>query len=95
MISPIRHERAEHGGAFLIEQEGRQIGELYYQRAGARIVVTHTEVAPDMREKGLGQLLIDAAVQWARAEKLTIVPRCSYARAVLERTPEYGDVLAG
>ena len=78
-----------------MEHEGRQVGELHYQRAGARIMITHTEVARDMREKGLAQLLVDASVQWARAEKLTIVPLCSYARAVLERTPDYGDVLAG
>ena len=92
-LPPIRHEGSEHGGAFLMEQEGRQIGELHYQRAGARIIVTHTEVAYDMREKGLGQLLIDAAVEWARAENLKIVPLCSYARRVLADSPKYSDVL--
>lgn len=94
-MMPIRHERSDHDGVFIMEHGGRQIGELHYRLTGGRAIVTHTEVARDMREKGLGQLLVDAMVQWARAEKLKIVPLCSYAKAVLDRTPAHADVLAG
>jgi len=77
-----------------MEREGRQVGELHYRRAGARILITHTEVAAEMREQGLGQLLVDAAAQWARAENLKLVPLCSYAGRVLAASPQYADVLA-
>jgi predicted GNAT family acetyltransferase len=37
-----------------MEREGRQVGELHYRRAGARILITHTEVAAEMREQASG-----------------------------------------
>jgi predicted GNAT family acetyltransferase len=40
----------------------------------------------------MGEKLVCAAVEWARANHRKIVPICSYARAVMKRTPEYRDV---
>ena len=91
---PIRQERSEHGGRFVMEDAGEIVGELYYRLAGMRAIVTHTEVVPRLREAGLGRLLVDAAVQWARTENLKIVALCSYAGRVLTESPQYADVLA-
>ena len=41
-----------------------------------------------------GGKLVDAAVSRARAEGLHIVPACTYAKSVFDKTPAYHDVLA-
>jgi len=91
---PIRQERSAQGGRFVMERDGEVVGELYYSLAGARAIITHTEVVPRLREAGLARLLVDAAAQWARSEKVKLLPRCSYARRVLAESPKYADVLA-
>lgn len=50
-------------------------------------------MAKSLAGKGVGKELVLAAVQFARREKARIIPICSYAKKVLERTDEYADVL--
>jgi len=57
------------------------------------MVVEHVEVDPALRGQGLGEQLVGAAVEWARANRRQIVPMCSYARAVMAKTVEFQDVL--
>jgi predicted GNAT family acetyltransferase len=89
---PIAHrpERAR----FVMEDGGREVGELVYARSAGRITILHTEVAPALRGAGEAARLVDAAVRWAREQQLKVDARCSYAHAVLVRTPAYADVLA-
>jgi predicted GNAT family acetyltransferase len=89
-------QRDEHGrrGAFFIEQDGEWIAEMSYVKQGPGvIIIDHTEVAKSLRGQGIGQQLIRAAVDFARANNLKIRARCRYARIVLEETAEYNDVL--
>ena len=46
-----------------------------------------------LRGTGAASRLMQQIVDHARAEKLVIVPRCSYATAWFERHPEAEDVL--
>ena len=46
-----------------------------------------------LRGTGAASRLMQQIVDHARAEKLVMVPRCSYARAWFERHPEAEDVL--
>ena len=93
-MQPIRHERADDGGLFLLEQDGRQVGKLHYEINGGLMVITHTEVASALRGGGLARALVDAAAAWAREQKLKVWPACSYARVVLQRSREHADLLA-
>jgi predicted GNAT family acetyltransferase len=77
-----------------MEREGRRVGELTYALAGSRMTILHTEVATELRGSGAARQLLDCAMQWARTENLKVASRCSYASAVLARTPAYADVLA-
>jgi hypothetical protein len=64
------------------------LAELVYHRSGRRLVLIHTEVPHALEGHGVGGQLVQAAVDRAAAENLTVVPRCPYARAWLERHPE-------
>ena len=46
------------------------------------------------RGKNAGAQLVRAAVEWARAENVKLLPLCPFARSVFDKTPEYADVLA-
>jgi uncharacterized protein len=63
----------------------------YRERDGA-YVLTHVEADPAMRGTGAAARLMQAIVDHARAQKLKLVPRCSYAVAWFERHPEARDV---
>ena len=91
----IEHEHIGHRGAFFVMKEGKRLAELTYTVAGTRIIIDHTDVDDALRGTGTGRLLVEAAVQWARAENHRLMPLCPFARSVFDKTPEFGDVLAG
>ena len=78
---------------FILRRGGQDIGELTYRRSGNGAALLHTEVRPELRGQGLARALVLAAVDWARAERLTLTPVCWYTRVVLERSAEFRDVL--
>ena len=90
-----RHEDGRLRGTFELAMDGKRAGYLSYSLAGdTTMIVEYVEIDPSLRGKGLGERLVAAAVDWARANGRQIVPLCSYARAVFARTPSYADVLA-
>lgn len=91
-------ERSEHGrhGAFYIDEDGEWIAEMTYVRSpdGKTITIDHTQVDEKLRGQGVGEQLVATAVAYARENGLKIKPFCPYTRKVIEKTPEYLDVLA-
>jgi predicted GNAT family acetyltransferase len=70
-------------------------GELQYRRSPPRTLeLVHTEVAPSLRGRGVGEALAEAAVAYARAENLKIVPTCPFVRRWLDKHPEHKDLVA-
>ena len=92
-MEEIRNERAGQRGAFFIERDGKRLAEMTYSVGGAIAIIDHTDVDDVLRGTGTGARLVQAAVEWARAEKLQIVPLCPFAKAVFDKHPDYGDVL--
>jgi predicted GNAT family acetyltransferase len=90
----IRHERAGHKGAFVWEQDGKRLAEMTYSVAGSRVIIDHTRVDELLRGKSAGARLVQAAVEWARAENVKLLPLCPFAKSVFDRMPAYADVLA-
>jgi hypothetical protein len=50
--------------------------------------LVHTEVAPALEGRGIAAALVRAALAWAQQQGLTVLPRCSYVRAYMQRHPE-------
>ena len=89
----VTHRPAVAGGQFHLQHGDRRVGYLDYSLSGDTMRIHYVEVDPALRGTGLGRRLIDEAVAWARQERRRIVPICGYARSVLQRTPEFADVL--
>ena len=66
---------------------------LAYERKGDRIVFTHTEVPKPREGEGIGTSLANAALEFAKREKLRVVPRCPFVRAYVEKHPEYQSLV--
>ena len=80
-------------GAFVIRRQTELLAQMTYSVGGAMAIIDHTDVDEKLRGTGTGARLVRAAVDWARAEKMQIVPLCPFARSVFDKTPEFGDVL--
>ncbi|GIX25519.1 MULTISPECIES: GNAT family N-acetyltransferase [Caldimonas] len=71
--------------------EARLDGQLSvadYELRDGIMHMTHTGVPPALRGRGIAALLVQAALDHARAHGLKVHPLCSYVRSYMERHPE-------
>ena len=64
-----------------------------YRIRDGRYLIPHVEAELPLRGTGAASRLMQQVVDYAREQKLVLVPRCSYARAWFERHPDAEDVL--
>lgn len=90
----IEHQPNGHKGRFVMKDEGKELGEMTYSKAGDdKIIIDHTEAFPGSEGKGVGRKLVMAGVEFARAHGLRIIPLCPFAATVFERNAaELADV---
>ena len=98
MTAAIEVQHAELGphGTFYVDIDGERMAEQIYRKStdGKVAIIAHTEVAETLQGQGVARKLTLAAVAWARASGLKIVPVCPFAKAVFDRDPAIRDVLA-
>jgi predicted GNAT family acetyltransferase len=81
-------------GSFDAIEDGKEAGKMTYTWAGdSKFIIDHTEVSPDFNGKGVGKKLVMAAVDYARANNVKIIPLCPFAKSVFDKTEEIRDVL--
>jgi hypothetical protein len=67
---------------------------LQYERRGNVIDLVHTLVPETMRGQGAAGHLAQAALEYARAEHLSVVPTCPFVKTYLDRHPEYQSLVS-
>lgn len=68
--------------------------EMTYSRASEHlIIIDHTDVPAALRGRKVGEQLVRQAVEDARREGVSIIPLCPFAKAQIDRHPEWQDVL--
>jgi len=66
---------------------------VQYRIKDGCMIVFHSEVPPPFERNGLAARMTRAALQYARAQKLRVEPRCPYTAAFFRKHPEYADLL--
>jgi len=89
----IDREETETGGRYVTVIGGAR-AEMTYSKAGqTRIIIDHTDVPDELRGQSVGLALVRRAVEDARAGGFKIIPLCPFAKATLQKHPEWADVV--
>ncbi|MEL6257493.1 MAG: GNAT family N-acetyltransferase [Pseudomonadota bacterium] len=89
----ITREDGETKGRYVTVVEGHE-AEMTFSKAGPkRIIIDHTGVPEALKGMGVGRALVQRAVEDARAGDYKIIPLCPFAKATLDKTPEWQDVV--
>lgn len=82
----------EAGGRFEL-RAGDDVAFMTFRRSGSVLTLIHTEVPPAFRGQHVGDGMVRAVLDFARARGLTIKPICPFVSAFLQRHPEYADLV--
>jgi len=67
---------------------------LDYHLSDGLMMITHTFVPPELRGQSIAGQLAEAAFDFAHAERLKVVPQCSYIGVYAKRHPEVQRLMA-
>ena len=91
----IQHKLVGNKGMFYVGQDGAILAELVYTMASPqKMIIEHTEVSDELKGKNVGLQLVSTAVDYARDHQIKIIPLCPFAKAVIDKKPEFQDVLS-
>jgi uncharacterized protein len=76
---------------FELEADGH-IAFANYKRADGVLTMLHTEVPKELEGCGIGSALIRGVFDTARREGLKVNPLCPFAKAYIDKHPEYADL---
>jgi uncharacterized protein len=75
-------------------QVGAHLCVLDYRIADGRMTITHTGVPVAVGGRGIAAALTLAAFEFARQQRLKVVPACSYAASWVQRHPQWLEWVA-
>ncbi|MEO5985329.1 MAG: GNAT family N-acetyltransferase [Ferruginibacter sp.] len=89
-----QHQQTNRKGSFFLEQNNKQVALMTYHLSESTMVIEHTEVDPSLQGENIGMQLVNAAVNYARDNKMKIKPLCSFVASVLNKDKDkYADIL--
>ena len=59
------------------------------------LIIDHVRTFPGYQGRGVGQRVVLAGIEWARANAQQLMPLCPFARQIFDRFPEHADVRTG
>ena len=82
----IRHNSAQ--SRYEAEVDGH-LSYVEYTLEGNRLTLTHTFVPPELRGRGIAEVLVRTALDAARAAGRQVVPQCSYVARFIAKNQEF------
>ncbi|MEC5393719.1 GNAT family N-acetyltransferase [Bergeyella sp. RCAD1439] len=89
------NHQSGNGGFITLENSTEEVGRLTYTLFPEenKIVVSFVLVHPQFEGQGMGKLLVEESIKFARENQWKIYPHCSYARSVMTRMEGLDDLL--
>lgn len=79
---------------FVIEDADGLLGFISYEYADGVYDLQHTVMQPASKGRGLGTSLATQTFDWIRQHNNKLIPTCPFLPKVLEKFPEYNDLVA-
>jgi hypothetical protein len=89
MASNVRDNTDRH--RFELDADGH-VAFSEYKRANGVLTIMHTEVPKALEGRGIGSGLIRGVLDIARSQGLKVNTLCPFAKAYINRYPEYADL---
>jgi uncharacterized protein len=81
-------------GYFAALDGDKEAGRMSYTFAGeTKMIIDHTEVSDEYRGQNIGKRILMEVVEYARQNKIKIIPLCPFAKSVFDRVKEIRDIL--
>ena len=87
----IKHD--EDKGKFFSVVDGKEARLEYEKIDDKTIEFPYTYVPPSLRGKGIGAKLVEYGLNYARRNKLSVIPSCSYVENFIHRNQKYKDLV--
>lgn len=87
----VKHN--ENASRFEAAIDGK-VAILTYRQLGKSLFIDHTEVPSALEGRGIASKLAQTALEFARSQRLEVVPLCPYVGGYLRKHPEYQDLLS-
>ena len=89
-VSAVRHNTSGH--RFELNVDGETVF-AEYRLAPGPIVFHHTVTPPALRGQGLAARVVEAGLNYARADNLKVMPTCWYVADYIRTHPDFQDLL--
>ncbi|NOH01540.1 MAG: N-acetyltransferase [Chloroflexi bacterium] len=85
----VLHNPAENRFEAWIEG---QLAKLDYREDGDTILMMHVGVPVEFRGQGAAGKITQAALEYAKAKSLRVIPMCPYVAWYIRQNPQYGEL---
>jgi predicted GNAT family acetyltransferase len=90
----IQHHLNDNNGSFFVKENNERLANMEYTfEPPSTMIIKHTKVSEKLAGKGIGKQMVRTAVEHARINHFKIIPLCPFTKAIIEKTPEFQDVL--
>jgi predicted GNAT family acetyltransferase len=92
----MEHEvrRNDADGRYELLVDGELVGIADFSLRGETVVMPHTEIAAARRSQGLGDILVQGALDDIRSAGRTVVPACWFVAQFIDGHPDYAPLRA-
>jgi len=94
MTDAIEVRHAPEQSRYEISIDGTVVGWADYRIADSELVFSHTVIEPQRRGQGLGERLVQEALDDVRSHGQQVVPRCWFVAEFIDTHPEYKELRA-